>query len=210
MTQSLKSPEASFTPVRKARAFCKGLLSGAPLVEVACAGLREGVPEALQEEYAARIEGRISADEAGDILLHGITSQKAELALSRVIRGRGGEGHAFPLLLNRLVSSDEAQRLLAETVHDGFTAYVLLKCRTITSHAAEETLARALRESGLSERAADLLLGGEMLTDAAKLHVSHIVPGDHATLSRLILHEGLPHEVRASLSRRMPRACTPL
>ncbi len=194
--------------MKKARAFCRGMLSGAPLVEVACRGLMEDIPEGMQEKYAERLRPSIGAERACDLLSHGIGSEAAQEALASVISERGDDTQAFHLLINRKVG-ERAQEILAGKITDGLSAYILLKCRTITSHDAEEALARALKESGLSERAAELLLEGNLLSDRAKLHVSHIADGDHRIIARLLVHEGIPHEARVVISKRMPPACSP-
>ncbi len=209
MTQSHKSPDRSFTQAAKARAFFRGLLSAQPLLEVAAEGIVSDPREGRQVLYARRLVPKIDPERACDLIRQGIPSRKAEAMLASAISERGDEGQAFHLLIGRHAKSHRAQELLSTRVTSGIYAYILLRCGTLSSPGAHEILAATVRESGLSERAADLLLSGLLLSDEAKRHVSGIVPGERSILARIILSADIPHDVRVSLCRRMPPICTP-
>ncbi len=209
MRQIQDPPAASLSFAAKTRAFFRGLLRGHPLVEVAAEGIVAEQREGKQVLYARRLAPKIGPEMACGLIRQGIRSAKAEAMIASVIGRSGDEDQAFHLLIGRHAASRRAQEILASRVTTGIYAYILLRCGTISAPGAQEALASTVRESGLSERAADLLLSGILMSDEAKRHVSGIVPEERTVLMRIILSADIPDDVRISLCRRMPPICTP-
>jgi hypothetical protein len=208
--KKLENPEQPrFTLMQKSRAFMRGLASGSPLLEVAKEGLSRELGEERHVAYAERIRKSGVASVASEALANGVRTERAECILAAAI---SDPDMAFGLLINRIPVSESAETVLANNLaaaDDGFSCYVLLKLQTVRSHEAQEILAHAVHEGGMSDRAAELLLSSSLGSRGAQIKMAGIVPEDYTTIVRILLKGGVERDAAVELSKRMPPVCVP-
>ncbi len=210
--KSIQKPVAQagrFTIADKSRAFFSGLLSGKPLVEVACAGLSAGADEKSMVGYARRIKRAGDSDAACRALRGGIRCEEAECILASAI---DNADHAFAMLVGQRLVSEAAEVIVAKKLAAAKTAsecYMLLKLQTVRSHEAQEILAQAVHAGRLSERAVELLASGSTASPEAQKKLTGIVPEDGKTIMTIFIRGKLAHDAMRELSRKIPPICVP-
>ncbi|MFH0885019.1 MAG: hypothetical protein V1861_04875 [Candidatus Micrarchaeota archaeon] len=209
--KTLHKPEQPrFTAAAKSAAFLRGLMFGRPLLEVAREGLSHNEDESEQIRYAERIWKARDSETAFFALKSGVRSKKAECILASTI---DSPDRAFALLITQSASFSAAQVILAKIVASAdncFQCYILLKLRTVQSPIAQEILAHAVHEGGLSDRAAELLIHGSLTSVVAQKKMSDIIPEDQEMIARILFSGNMELEAAKKLSKRMPRVCVPL
>jgi hypothetical protein len=208
--KTLHNPEQPrFTAAARSAAFLRGLAFGKPLLEVARSGLSHDLDEPSHIRYAQRIRKAGDSEMAFLALKSGVKSETAESILASAI---DSPDTAFALLINGNASSEKAQAILASCLaspYYGLQCYMLLKLQTVPSPTAQEILAHAVQESGLSGRAAELLMQGSLASENAQKRISIIVPEDPKTIARILLSGKIAFEAAKELSKRMPPVCVP-
>lgn len=196
-----------FTAGAKSAAFLRGLLAARPLVEVAVEAFSHKISDESQVRYASRIARSGDSEAACEAIRSGVPCARAERILADAV---SSVESAYSLLINSNAHSDEAQESLAgkcASPEMAVPCYILLKLKTVSSIRAQEILAQAVSEGGLSDRAAELLLQGSLESEAAQKLVSGIVPEDHATIARILISGRMGIEAAKILSARMPPVC---
>lgn len=210
MSQIQKSPVDSFTLASRGRAFFRGLLSGQPLLEIARAGVMANLSDEVHTVYTERLSARAPPEMILELLNSGSLSDKSQVILASVLAEKGTEEMAFHVLIRRDVTSDAAESILAAKIVSGMFAYILLRGCCIKSHAAQDVLAYALKQSGLYERAADILLHDSVASDTARMHLAASIPPDRRLITKLIIFGSMPDDVRRQLSTKLPPSFTPI